>query len=238
GVLVRMERAARRGFAPTAAGARRRRARALGSAARARAERRRPDDPADDERGGDRNEDDASSHRVHSLHLLPSTRANRRALRGGCDGREKRLRPRSQDRHSRLTAHSDERLVASTGTATKGAKDVQRPNPRDRERDRGERRSPQRPPSLGEGHDRRAGASESRSSTSSSTPREGTSMSSPRRLPLVEERITRRGSLAKLGGVLAALAAGGWKVHTSEGAGPAAVASGAVRCVLTPEQTE
>ena len=63
-------------------------------------------------------------------------------------------------------------------------------------------------------------------------------MSSPRRLPLVEERITRRGSLAKLGGVLAALAAGGWKVHTSEGAGPAAVASGAVRCVLTPEQTE
>src|SRR5205807_37219 len=83
-----------------------------------------------------------------------------------------------------------------------------------------------------------AAASESRSSTSSSTPREGTSMSSPRRLPLVEERITRRGSLAKLGGVLAALAAGGWKVHTSEGAGPAAVASGAVRCVLTPEQTE
>ena len=63
-------------------------------------------------------------------------------------------------------------------------------------------------------------------------------MSSPRRLPLVEERITRRGSLAKLGGVLAALAAGGWKVHTSEGAGPTAVASGAVRCVLTPEQTE
>ena len=63
-------------------------------------------------------------------------------------------------------------------------------------------------------------------------------MSSPRRLPLMEERITRRGSLAKLGGVLAALAAGGWKVHTSEGAGPAAVASGAVRCVLTPEQTE
>jgi protocatechuate 3,4-dioxygenase beta subunit len=53
--------------------------------------------------------------------------------------------------------------------------------------------------------------------------------------------MTRRGSLARLGGFLAALAAGGWRVAThdeAEGAGPAAVASGAVTCVLTPEQTE
>ena len=60
-------------------------------------------------------------------------------------------------------------------------------------------------------------------------------------------RITRRGSLVKLGGILAAaLAAGGWKADSSEsasgattaGAGPAGVASGAVKCVLAPEQTE
>src|SRR5919201_6708553 len=45
-----------------------------------------------------------------------------------------------------------------------------------------------------------------------------------------------------MGGFLAALAAGGWKAvagqDEAEGAGPAAVASGAVTCVLTPEQTE
>ena len=35
-----------------------------------------------------------------------------------------------------------------------------------------------------------------------------------------------------------ALGVGAWKVAESEGAGPAAVASGAVSCVLTPEQTE
>jgi protocatechuate 3,4-dioxygenase beta subunit len=53
------------------------------------------------------------------------------------------------------------------------------------------------------------------------------------------DRFTRRGSLVKLGGLLAGLAgAGGWKVASSEGAGPAAVESGAVGCVLTPEQTE
>jgi protocatechuate 3,4-dioxygenase beta subunit len=56
-------------------------------------------------------------------------------------------------------------------------------------------------------------------------------------------RITRRGSLVKLGGFLAAvLAAGGWRAASAEeeadGAGPAGVASGAVKCVLTPEQTE
>src|SRR5918911_4758895 len=53
------------------------------------------------------------------------------------------------------------------------------------------------------------------------------------------DRFTRRGSLVGLGGLLAGLAAaGGWKVASSEGAGPAAVESGAVGCVLTPEQTE
>jgi intradiol ring-cleaving dioxygenase-like protein len=56
-------------------------------------------------------------------------------------------------------------------------------------------------------------------------------------------RITRRGSLVKLGGFLAAvLAAGGWKAASgedeAEGVGLAGVASGAVRCVLAPEQTE
>lgn len=52
-------------------------------------------------------------------------------------------------------------------------------------------------------------------------------------------RITRRASLVRLGGVVAtALGVGGWKVSESEGSGPAAVASGAVSCVLTPEQTE
>jgi protocatechuate 3,4-dioxygenase beta subunit len=52
-------------------------------------------------------------------------------------------------------------------------------------------------------------------------------------------RLTRRASLVRLGGFLAALlGAGGWKLAQSEGEGPAAVASGAVTCVLTPEQTE
>jgi protocatechuate 3,4-dioxygenase beta subunit len=52
-----------------------------------------------------------------------------------------------------------------------------------------------------------------------------------------EQRITRRGSLLKLGGAGIA-AALGWKAVEASGAGPAAVASGAVSCVLTPEQTE
>src|SRR5438046_3723868 len=51
-------------------------------------------------------------------------------------------------------------------------------------------------------------------------------------------RFTRRGSLVKVGGLLAGLAAGGWRVASSEGSGPAAVESGAVGCVLAPEQTE
>jgi protocatechuate 3,4-dioxygenase beta subunit len=44
-----------------------------------------------------------------------------------------------------------------------------------------------------------------------------------------------------MGGLVTALAAGGWKLASqddAEGAGPAGVASGAVTCVLTPEQTE
>jgi protocatechuate 3,4-dioxygenase beta subunit len=60
-------------------------------------------------------------------------------------------------------------------------------------------------------------------------------------------RISRRASLARLGGLLAgAVAVGGSRVSDSIGAtdgealgdGPAAVASGAVTCVLAPEQTE
>jgi protocatechuate 3,4-dioxygenase beta subunit len=51
----------------------------------------------------------------------------------------------------------------------------------------------------------------------------------------VEKRITRRGSLATLGGLAAG--AFGWRADEA-GAGPAGVASGAVSCVLTPEMTE
>jgi protocatechuate 3,4-dioxygenase beta subunit len=53
------------------------------------------------------------------------------------------------------------------------------------------------------------------------------------------EALTRRGSLLKLGGFLGALlGVGGWRAAQSVGAGPGGVASGAVSCVLTPEQTE
>ena len=56
---------------------------------------------------------------------------------------------------------------------------------------------------------------------------------------MVEPRLTRRASLIRLGGFLSAsLGVAGWKIATSAGAGPAGVASGAVSCVLTPEQTE
>jgi protocatechuate 3,4-dioxygenase beta subunit len=55
----------------------------------------------------------------------------------------------------------------------------------------------------------------------------------------VDSPITRRASLARLGGlVAAALGAGAWQSEDSEGVGPAAVASGAITCVLAPEQTE
>ena len=54
-----------------------------------------------------------------------------------------------------------------------------------------------------------------------------------------DTRISRRDSLLRLGGLLAgAAAAGAWKVADSASAGPAGVASGAVSCVLAPEQTE
>jgi protocatechuate 3,4-dioxygenase beta subunit len=50
-------------------------------------------------------------------------------------------------------------------------------------------------------------------------------------------RLTRRRTLARLFG--GALALAGWKAAESNaGTGPAAVASGAVTCVLTPEMTE
>ena len=53
------------------------------------------------------------------------------------------------------------------------------------------------------------------------------------------DRISRRGALTRLAGFFgAALGLGGWSAGSSEGAGPAAVASGAVSCVLAPEQTE
>jgi protocatechuate 3,4-dioxygenase beta subunit len=55
----------------------------------------------------------------------------------------------------------------------------------------------------------------------------------------MDELVTRRGSLVRLAALLGgALGAGAWKAATAEGGGPAAVASGAVKCVLTPEQTE
>jgi protocatechuate 3,4-dioxygenase beta subunit len=56
---------------------------------------------------------------------------------------------------------------------------------------------------------------------------------------MAEDRVTRRGSLVKLGGAAVA-AASGWKVVDagSADAGPAAVATGVVSCVLAPEQTE
>jgi protocatechuate 3,4-dioxygenase beta subunit len=51
----------------------------------------------------------------------------------------------------------------------------------------------------------------------------------------MDERITRRSSLVRFGGLVAAAAGvGTWKTQE----GPAAVASGVVKCVLTPEQTE
>jgi protocatechuate 3,4-dioxygenase beta subunit len=54
-----------------------------------------------------------------------------------------------------------------------------------------------------------------------------------------DKPITRRDSLVRLAG-LAAVAAGGaaWKTEQSDAAGPNAVASGLVTCVLSPEMTE
>jgi protocatechuate 3,4-dioxygenase beta subunit len=49
-------------------------------------------------------------------------------------------------------------------------------------------------------------------------------------------KLTRRGSIFGFGGFLLGLL--GWRAAAGESAGPAGVASGAVQCVLTPEQTE
>ena len=54
-----------------------------------------------------------------------------------------------------------------------------------------------------------------------------------------EERISRRASLVKLGGLVAGAAAlGGWKEAGDAAGGPAGVASGELACVLAPESTE
>ena len=53
------------------------------------------------------------------------------------------------------------------------------------------------------------------------------------------DRLSRRDSLVKLGGLLTgAGVVGAWKVGEEASAGPAAVASGLVSCGLAPEQTE
>lgn len=52
----------------------------------------------------------------------------------------------------------------------------------------------------------------------------------------MDDRLTRRGSLLQLGGLITA-GVTGWKAETAS-AGPGAVASGAISCVLAPEQTE
>ena len=55
----------------------------------------------------------------------------------------------------------------------------------------------------------------------------------------MDELVTRRGSLLRLAGLLGGvLGAAGLEARKAAGGGPAAVASGAVKCVLTPEQTE
>jgi protocatechuate 3,4-dioxygenase beta subunit len=54
-----------------------------------------------------------------------------------------------------------------------------------------------------------------------------------------ETRVSRRASLASLGGLVAGAAGlAGWRAADEAGAGPAAVESGLVACVLAPEQTE
>jgi protocatechuate 3,4-dioxygenase beta subunit len=54
-----------------------------------------------------------------------------------------------------------------------------------------------------------------------------------------EQRLTRRSSLLRFGGLVAgALVAKGVTLDNAAGVGPAGVASGAVTCVLTPELTQ
>jgi protocatechuate 3,4-dioxygenase beta subunit len=52
-----------------------------------------------------------------------------------------------------------------------------------------------------------------------------------------EERLSRRSILRLAGLAAASFGAGAWKAEGAEGGGPAAVESGAVTCVLTPELT-
>ena len=54
----------------------------------------------------------------------------------------------------------------------------------------------------------------------------------------MEEPITRRGSLAKLGGLMVAAAGGGSLLAGPAEGGNKAIETGAVQCVLTPELTE
>src|SRR5436305_14783301 len=54
----------------------------------------------------------------------------------------------------------------------------------------------------------------------------------------MEEPITRRGSLARLGGLGAAAAGGGSLLAGGAEGGNAAIETGAAQCVLTPELTE
>ena len=53
-----------------------------------------------------------------------------------------------------------------------------------------------------------------------------------------EDRLTRKSILRLAGLAAASLGAGSWQARIAQGGGPAAVESGAVSCVLTPELTE
>jgi protocatechuate 3,4-dioxygenase beta subunit len=53
-----------------------------------------------------------------------------------------------------------------------------------------------------------------------------------------ERRLTRSSALRLAGLAAAGVGAGAWKTQEADGGGPAAVESGAVSCVLTPEMTE
>jgi protocatechuate 3,4-dioxygenase beta subunit len=57
---------------------------------------------------------------------------------------------------------------------------------------------------------------------------------------LDDDRFTRRGSLLRFAGAAAAVGGGGalWKLKDADAAGPLAVSSGLLACVLTPELTE
>jgi protocatechuate 3,4-dioxygenase beta subunit len=53
-----------------------------------------------------------------------------------------------------------------------------------------------------------------------------------------QEKLTRRGSLVRLAGLAAAGGAAAWGIDSADAAGPQAVSTGLVKCVLTPELTE